>query len=59
MIRPRQQLCLIADDVFITAYETIVKSGAAQYIEDCFSGSSRGGGRKPAATRRMLRRSRV
>jgi hypothetical protein len=48
MIRTRQQLCTIADDVFTTAYETIVKSGAARSIEDYWRQSSRGGGRKAA-----------
>ena len=33
MIRTRKQLCLIADDVFSTAFDVIVKSGAAQTIE--------------------------
>lgn len=48
MIRARQQLCTIADDVFTTAYETIVKSGAAQSIKNYWRQSSRGGGRKAA-----------
>ena len=48
MIRTRQQLCLIADDVFTTAFEVIVKSGAAQTIEGHWRENQRGGGRKAA-----------
>jgi hypothetical protein len=48
MIRDRQHLCMIANDVFTTALEVIVKSGAAQTIEHHWHQSSRGGGRKAA-----------
>ncbi|EPQ70797.1 hypothetical protein [Mycobacterium marinum] len=47
MIRPRQQLCLITDDVFNAAFAVITKSAAAETIEHCYRESSRGGGRKP------------
>lgn len=47
MIRNRQQLSTIADDVFATALETIVKSGAAQSIEDYYRHTAQPGGRKP------------
>ena len=47
MIRNRQQLCTIADDVFATALETIMKSGAAQSIEDYYRHTAQPGGRKP------------
>lgn len=46
MIRPRQQLCLIADDVFHTALGVIVKSAAAQSIEHHWAEHTRGGGRR-------------
>ncbi|MCV7224653.1 hypothetical protein [Mycolicibacterium komossense] len=47
MIRTRQPLCTISDEVFSTALEVIVKSAAAQSIEDYGRHSVRGGGRKP------------
>lgn len=45
MIRSRQPLCLIADSVFNTAYDVIVKSGAVQSIEHYHQEALRGGGR--------------
>lgn len=47
MIRPRQHLCTVADEVFLTALDVITKSGAAESIERHYRESSRGGGRKP------------
>ncbi|RFZ34005.1 hypothetical protein DAVIS_04834 [Mycobacterium marinum] len=48
MIRTRQQLCTITNDVFSTAFTAIAKSAAAETIEHGYKESSRGGGRNPA-----------
>lgn len=48
MIRPRQHLCTIADEVFFTALEVIMKSAVAECIEQHCREASRGGGRKPS-----------
>lgn len=46
MIRTRQQLCLVGDDVFNDALDVITKSDAAQTIESHWREHARAGGRK-------------
>lgn len=46
MIRPRPQHCTIANATFMTAYQAITKSGAAQSIENHYHHARKPGGRK-------------